>query len=273
MRIDELEVGFPEQRALFDLLWALGGAPPPVIDSDDLLADPDAVIRAFCDAVALPYLPDVIGVVTSPTGAVIRDILHRLNDRFPRHVLLAPVLVQGDGAAAQVAAARLVAALPVEAAPVAEAERQVEAAGPLVEQRGAAAEPTVAAQQRALAPRDLELVDGNGNVLEVRSPGAEEPTDIRVEQSDFLYYVLRIPLNGDEAGLQAAAGDEVRLIVETPEFELPEFVQQRLANRRPGSGGGGFGSSNRRRRGPNLSDLDPPDPIRLPVSVVLAAGG
>ena len=54
---------------------------------------------------ALPYLPDVIGVVTSPTGAVIRDILHRLNDRFPRHVLLAPVLVQGDGAAAEVAAA------------------------------------------------------------------------------------------------------------------------------------------------------------------------
>ena len=53
----------------------------------------------------LPFLPDVIGVVTSPTGAVIRDILHRLRDRFPRHVLLWPVLVQGDGAAQQVAAA------------------------------------------------------------------------------------------------------------------------------------------------------------------------
>lgn len=53
----------------------------------------------------IPYLPTVIGVVTSPTGAVIRDILHRLNDRFPRHVLLAPVLVQGETAAAQVAAA------------------------------------------------------------------------------------------------------------------------------------------------------------------------
>ncbi|PIW26591.1 MAG: exodeoxyribonuclease VII large subunit [Rhodospirillales bacterium CG15_BIG_FIL_POST_REV_8_21_14_020_66_15] len=53
----------------------------------------------------LPYLPEVIGVVTSPTGAVIRDILHRLADRFPVHVLLWPVLVQGDGAAAQVAAA------------------------------------------------------------------------------------------------------------------------------------------------------------------------
>jgi exodeoxyribonuclease VII large subunit len=53
----------------------------------------------------LPFLPEVIGVVTSPTGAVIRDILHRLNDRFPRRVLLWPVLVQGEGAAEQVAAA------------------------------------------------------------------------------------------------------------------------------------------------------------------------
>lgn len=54
---------------------------------------------------ALPYLPRVVGVVTSPTGAVIRDILHRLEDRFPVHVLLWPVLVQGEGAAAQIAAA------------------------------------------------------------------------------------------------------------------------------------------------------------------------
>ena len=54
---------------------------------------------------ALPFLPRVIGVVTSPTGAVIRDILHRLADRFPTHVLVWPVLVQGQGAAEQVAAA------------------------------------------------------------------------------------------------------------------------------------------------------------------------
>ena len=44
----------------------------------------------------LPYLPEVIGVVTSPTGAVIRDILHRLQDRFPRHVLLWPVAVRSE---------------------------------------------------------------------------------------------------------------------------------------------------------------------------------
>ncbi len=51
----------------------------------------------------LPYLPKVIGVVTSPTGAVIRDILHRLSDRFPRHVLVWPVRVQGEASAAEVA--------------------------------------------------------------------------------------------------------------------------------------------------------------------------
>ena len=53
----------------------------------------------------IPFLPDVIGVVTSPTGAVIRDILHRLADRFPRRVILWPVPVQGEGADARVAAA------------------------------------------------------------------------------------------------------------------------------------------------------------------------
>lgn len=51
----------------------------------------------------LPYLPETIGVVTSPTGAVIRDILHRLADRFPRDVILWPVMVQGEGAATQIA--------------------------------------------------------------------------------------------------------------------------------------------------------------------------
>ncbi|MEL6295960.1 MAG: exodeoxyribonuclease VII large subunit [Pseudomonadota bacterium] len=53
----------------------------------------------------LPYLPEVIGVVTSPSGAVIRDILHRLRDRFPRKVLVWPVAVQGERCAPEVAAA------------------------------------------------------------------------------------------------------------------------------------------------------------------------
>lgn len=53
----------------------------------------------------LPFLPDVIGVITSPSGAVIRDILHRLRDRFPRRVLIWPVAVQGEKCAPEVAAA------------------------------------------------------------------------------------------------------------------------------------------------------------------------
>src|SRR5947208_4263602 len=53
----------------------------------------------------LPFLPEVIGIVTSPSGAVIRDILHRLADRFPLHVLVWPVSVQGERAAGEVAAA------------------------------------------------------------------------------------------------------------------------------------------------------------------------
>jgi len=53
----------------------------------------------------LPYLPQVIGVVTSPSGAVIRDILHRLRDRFPREVLLWPVVVQGEKCPIEVASA------------------------------------------------------------------------------------------------------------------------------------------------------------------------
>lgn len=53
----------------------------------------------------IPFLPQTIGVVTSPTGAVIRDIIHRVSDRFPSHILLWPSLVQGEGAAEQIARA------------------------------------------------------------------------------------------------------------------------------------------------------------------------
>lgn len=78
----------------------------------------------------IPYLPRVIGVVTSPTGAVIRDILHRLHDRFPRHVIVWPVAVQGDGAAEQIAAAiRGFDALPVTGDSVARPDLVIVARG------------------------------------------------------------------------------------------------------------------------------------------------
>ena len=57
---DAAEVGFPEQRALFDLLTALNGTPPPVIDSGDLLENPRKVVRAFCEAVDLPFLEEAL---------------------------------------------------------------------------------------------------------------------------------------------------------------------------------------------------------------------
>ena len=53
----------------------------------------------------IPTMPAVVGVITSPTGAVIRDILHRIRDRWPCRVIVWPVVVQGDAAAGQVAGA------------------------------------------------------------------------------------------------------------------------------------------------------------------------
>lgn len=57
---DEGEVGFPEQRALFDLLTALNGTPPPVVDSDDLLEDPEGITKLFCDAVGIEFMPEAL---------------------------------------------------------------------------------------------------------------------------------------------------------------------------------------------------------------------
>ena len=57
---DELEVGFPEQRALYDLVTALNGSTPPVVDSDDLLENPHGMIAAFCDAVGIPFVESAL---------------------------------------------------------------------------------------------------------------------------------------------------------------------------------------------------------------------
>lgn len=56
----EKEVGFPEQRALFDLVSELNGAPPPVIDSDDLLEDPHRITRLWCEAVGIPFIESAL---------------------------------------------------------------------------------------------------------------------------------------------------------------------------------------------------------------------
>jgi len=53
----------------------------------------------------IPFLPQTIGIITSPTGAVIDDMLHRISDRFPRHIMLYPTPVQGKGAEIKIAQA------------------------------------------------------------------------------------------------------------------------------------------------------------------------
>ena len=67
---DEREVGFPEQRALFDRLAHDAGAPPPVIDSDDLLDNPERVVALWCDAVGIPFLPEALRWTPGPRDEV-----------------------------------------------------------------------------------------------------------------------------------------------------------------------------------------------------------
>ncbi|MEO1563881.1 MAG: sulfotransferase family protein [Pseudomonadota bacterium] len=57
---DEKEVGFPEQRALFDLVTDIHGAPPPVIDSDDMLEDPQRMVALWCEAVGIPFVESAL---------------------------------------------------------------------------------------------------------------------------------------------------------------------------------------------------------------------
>jgi exodeoxyribonuclease VII large subunit len=140
----------------------------------------------------IPYLPDVIGVVTSPTGAVIRDILHRLGDRFPRHVLLWPVPVQGEGAPKAIAAAI-------------EGFNRIEAGGPvprpdvlIVARGGGSLEDLMAFNEeivvRAAAACDIPLISAVGHesdvtlidfAADVRAPtpsaAAEMAVPVRIE--------------------------------------------------------------------------------------------
>ncbi|QIB33806.1 exodeoxyribonuclease VII large subunit [Ancylobacter pratisalsi] len=112
-----------------------------------------------------PFLPRVVGVVTSPTGAVIRDILHRLADRFPRHVLVWPVRVQGDTCGPEVAAAiRGFNALPV-GGPIPRPDVLIVArgGGSLEDLLGFSDEAVV----RAAAESDIPLISAVGHETDV----------------------------------------------------------------------------------------------------------
>ncbi|MGJ0503987.1 MAG: exodeoxyribonuclease VII large subunit [Methylocystis sp.] len=145
----------------------------------------------------LPSLPRVIGVVTSPTGAVIRDILHRLSDRFPRRVLLWPVRVQGESCAEEVAAGiRGFNALPVGGAiPRPDVLIVARGGGSLEDLWGFNEEIVVRAAAESAIPlisaigheTDTTLID---HVADLRAPtptgAAEKAVPVRVELFEHL---------------------------------------------------------------------------------------
>jgi exodeoxyribonuclease VII large subunit len=124
----------------------------------------------------LPRLPRTIGVVTSPTGAVIRDILHRIADRFPVRVLVWPVLVQGEGAAAQVAGAvRGFDALPAAGGPVPRPDLVIVArGGGSIEDLWAFNEEVVV---RAIAACTIPIISAVGHETDVTL--ADHAADVR----------------------------------------------------------------------------------------------
>ena len=137
----------------------------------------------------LPFLPRIIGVVTSPTGAVIRDILHRLEDRCPTHVILWPVAVQGEGAAARIAEA--IRNIPgIEPRPelliVARGGGSIEDLGPFNEEEvvRAAAESTIPLISAVGHETDTTLID---HAADLRAPTPTAAAEIAVPvRSDLL---------------------------------------------------------------------------------------
>ncbi len=192
---------------------------------------------------ALPYLPEVIGVVTSPTGAVIRDILHRLADRFPRHVLVWPVLVQGEGAAEQIAAAiRGFNRLPTGGATPRPDLLIVARGGGSLEDLWAFNEEVVV---RAAAESEIPLISGVGHetdttlidfAADLRAPTPTAAAEFAVPvRRELLDQVLEVERRMGAAGQRLMA--ERRVLLEglgrgLPEpWRLLEEISQRLDDR------------------------------------------
>jgi exodeoxyribonuclease VII large subunit len=143
----------------------------------------------------LPFQPRVIGVVTSPTGAVIRDILHRLADRCPCHVIVWPVQVQGEGAAAQIAAAvRGFNALPAEGAVVRPDLLIVARGGGSIEDLWAFNEEEVV---RAVADSDIPIVSAVGH--ETDTSLCDFAADVRAP-TPTAAAEMAVPVRGDLLG-------------------------------------------------------------------------
>ncbi|MFC3712249.1 exodeoxyribonuclease VII large subunit [Sphingoaurantiacus capsulatus] len=196
----------------------------------------------------LPFLPGVIGVVTSPTGAVIRDILHRLSDRFPRHVLVWPVLVQGEGAAEQVArAVRGFNALP-PGGPIPRPDLLIVArGGGSIEDLWAFNEEVVV---RAVADSDIPTISAVGHETDTtlcdfaadrRAPTPTAAAEMAVPvRDDLIYTVGTLGLRLDRALSKdvAALGERVQAVaarLPTPHalFALRQQRFDDLADRLP----------------------------------------
>ncbi|HWV01495.1 MAG TPA: exodeoxyribonuclease VII large subunit [Devosia sp.] len=189
----------------------------------------------------LPYLPRIIGVVTSPTGAVIRDILHRLDDRFPSHVIVWPVRVQGETAAAEVAhAVAGFNALPESGGPVPRPDLLIVArGGGSIEDLWSFNEEIVV---RAVAASRIPVISGVGHETDTtlvdyaadhRAPtpsaAAEAAVPVRAEliayvddQGQRTRGIVRRQLGHSRDRLRAAAGELPRPL------DLLNIARQRL---------------------------------------------
>jgi exodeoxyribonuclease VII large subunit len=152
----------------------------------------------------LPFQPRVIGIVTSPTGAVIRDILHRLDDRCPCHVLVWPVPVQGEGAAAQIAAAvRGFNALP-EDGPIARPDLLIVArGGGSIEDLWAFNEEEVV---RAVADSRLPIISAVGHETDVSL--CDFAADVRAPTPTAAAEIA-VPVRGDLLGQLRELGHRI----------------------------------------------------------------
>ncbi len=182
--------------------------------------------------VPLPFLPKVIGVVTSPTGAVIRDILHRLADRCPTHVLVWPVLVQGEGAAGQIAAAvRGFDAIPADG-PVPRPDLVIVArGGGSIEDLWAFNEEAVV---RAVADCSIPIISAVGHetdttlcdfAADVRAPTPTAAAEIAVPvRADLMALLTEQGLRAQRAVRRGAAQARERLEVQMRLMPAPDAL-------------------------------------------------
>ncbi|MBW8785699.1 MAG: exodeoxyribonuclease VII large subunit [Novosphingobium sp.] len=187
----------------------------------------------------LPFLPSVIGVVTSPTGAVIRDILHRLADRFPSRVVVWPVAVQGQGAAEQVAAAVRGFSALAEGGPVPRPELVIVArGGGSIEDLWAFNEEVVV---RAIAASTIPVISAVGHetdttladfAADLRAPTPTAAAEIAVPvREELAAQLAELALRKRKCGLRPVSLGRERLEARAQRLPRPEALLAAPAQR------------------------------------------